>query len=305
MHGLAGFIMRGRSQAALVTAAAAVLSLLFPLLGLVSGAAVALVTLRQGPGEGLIVGLLAGLASGLFVFAALGSPVPALVLALVMWLPVWVLGLVLRASRSLALTIQLSGLMGVVILVGLPLVVGDPVAYWTKTLEPLREGLVQGQVIDADVSKELMTGLARWMTGAFAATFPFQVLLSLFLGRWWQALLYNPGGFGAEFRAFRLSKVVGALALGTLAVVMVDTEIHWAAELLLVLTPLLFLQGTAVIHALVHKLGANRGWLVGFYILLFLAMPHAELLAAGLGLADVWLDLRARLPLRRSGNGTD
>jgi hypothetical protein len=301
MQGLAGFIMRGRSQASLVAAATAVLSLLVPLLGLVSAGAVALVTLRQGAVEGLIVGLFAGLASGLFVLAALGSPLPALVLALVMWLPVWLLAVVLRATRSLGLVIQLSGLIGLVIVLGLPLFAGDPVVYWTNTLEPLREGLVEGQVIDEEGSKELVAGLASWMTGAFAAAFFVQVLLSLFLGRWWQALLYNPGGFGAEFRAFRLGKVLGGSAVGLLVVLLVDKDIHWAAELLLVLTPLLLLQGIAVVHGLVHGLGANRGWLIGFYVLLFVAMPHAELLIAGLGLADVWMDVRARLRPRHAG----
>jgi hypothetical protein len=188
-----------------------------------------------------------------------------------------------------------------VIVLGLPLFAGDPVVYWTNTLEPLREGLVEGQVIDEEGSKELVAGLASWMTGAFAAAFFVQVLLSLFLGRWWQALLYNPGGFGAEFRAFRLGKVLGASALGLLVVLLVDKDIHWAAELLLVLTPLLLLQGIAVVHGLVHGLGANRGWLIGFYVLLFVAMPHAELLIAGLGLADVWMDVRARLRPRHAG----
>ncbi len=93
MLGLATFIMRGRSQAALVAAVFAVLSLLFPLAGMLSSATVALVTLRLGPVEGLIVGAFAGLASGLFAFAALGSPAPALGFALALWLPVWALGL--------------------------------------------------------------------------------------------------------------------------------------------------------------------------------------------------------------------
>jgi hypothetical protein len=300
MQGLAAFIMRGRSQAALVASASAVLSLLVPLLGLLSAAAVALVTLRQGAREGVIVGVLAGLASGLFVFAALGSPVPAVLLALALWVPVWLLSVALRQTRSLTLTIQLGGLLGLAILLGIPLFVGDSADYWTRLLEPVRAGLVEGQVVDEAGSREMMAALSEWLTAAFAAGFYFQVLLALFLGRWWQALLYNPGGFGAEFRELRLGKILGGLGVALLVVLLVDRERHLAAELLLLVTPLMFLQGVALVHGLVHELSAGRGWLVGFYVLLFLAMPHAGLLVSGLGLADTWMDVRTRLRAARA-----
>ena len=48
MKALAGFIMRGHSQAALVATTAALLSLLMPLFGPLSAAAVVLVILRIG-----------------------------------------------------------------------------------------------------------------------------------------------------------------------------------------------------------------------------------------------------------------
>jgi hypothetical protein len=155
--------------------------------------------------------------------------------------------------------------------------------------------------MDAARSEELMRDIGRWMTGAFAATFYFQMVLSLFLGRRWQGLLYNPGGFGAEFRALRVNRVLGAAGLILLLVLAAGLEAQWAAELLLILTPLFLLQGIAVAHALVDILKASRGWLVGLYVLLVLAMPHAEILLAGLGLADIWMNVRARVAAARGG----
>jgi hypothetical protein len=301
MHGLASFVMRGRSQAALVITAAAVLSLVVPLVGLLSSAAVALVTLRLGAREGLVVGLFAALASGLLAFAGLGSPLPALGFILALWLPVWLLGVVLRQSLSLALTVQLASLIGLMIVVALRVQGGDPAEYWAHLIEPLRGALVQNQVIDEPASHVLVADIARWMTGAFAATFYFQALLALFIGRWWQALLYNPEGFGAEFRALRLSRGVGLLGLAMVLVLLLRPEARLAAELLMLLTPLLFLQGVAVVHALVRARDANRGWLIGFYVLLVIAMPHVELLVAGLGLVDAWTDVRSRLEGRGRG----
>lgn len=299
MLGLATFIMRGRSQAALVSAVFAVLSLLFPLAGMLSSATVALVALRQGPVEGLIVGLFAGLASGLFAFAALGSPAPALGFALALWLPVWVLALVLRNTRSQPLTVSLASIMGLMIILALRLGVGDPGAFWSELMEPVRQGLVESGLVTEAGGKDLIAEVARWMTGAFAATFYLQALLALFLGRWWQSLLYNPGGFGAEFRELRLSRGLGILSLLLMAWLLVDENNQWAADLLLLVTPMLLLQGLALIHWLVRTMQASRGWLIGVYALYLLAMPHAQVLTAGLGLADIWVDVRSRVRPRK------
>ncbi len=300
MLGLASFIMRGRSQAALVAAVFAILSLLFPLTGMLSSATLALATLRQGPVEGLLVGLFAGLASGLFAFAALGSPVPALGFALALWLPVWALAVMLRNSGSPALTVTTAGLMGLAILIGLKVGVADPAAYWAELMEPVRQGLIEGGILTDAESQALILEVARWMTGAFAATFYFQALLALFLGRWWQSLLYNPGGFGAEFRDLRLGKGLGVLGLALMAFILVKGENQWAADLLILITPLFLLQGLALIHWLVKAMQANRGWLIGLYALFLLALPHAQVLTAGLGLADIWVNVRAKVSPRQA-----
>lgn len=302
MQALAAYVMRGRSQAALVASASAVLSLLVPLLGILSAATVALVTLRQGTTEGLVVGGFAGLASGLLVYLALGSPLPAIGLALALWLPVWVLAGVLRVTRRVDLTLQVGALVGLLILVGVHLAVADPAAFWAELLEPLRQGLVEGQVMDETASQAMMASIGRWMTAAFAATFYFQMLLALLLGRWWQGLLYNPGGFGTEYRALRIHPALGVLGLGLLLALIVGIGGQPIAELLILLTPLYFLQGVAVVHGLAHGFKLARGWLVGFYALLVLAMPHAEILVAGLGLADTLVNVRARA---RPGGGQE
>ncbi len=300
MLGLASFIMRGRSQAALVAAVFAILSLLFPLTGMLSSATLALATLRQGPVEGLLVGLFAGLASGLFAFAALGSPMPALGFALALWLPVWALAVLLRNSGSPALTVTTAGLMGLAILIGLKVGVADPAAYWAELMEPVRQGLIEGGILTDAQGQALIQEVARWMTGAFAATFYFQALLALFLGRWWQSLLYNPGGFGAEFRDLRLGKGLGVLGLALMAFILVKGENQWAADLLILITPLFLLQGLALIHWLVKAMQANRGWLIGLYALFLLALPHAQVLTAGLGLADIWVNVRAKVNPRQA-----
>jgi hypothetical protein len=301
VQALANFTMRGRSQAVLVAAACALLSLIVPLVGLISSGAVALVTLRQGPAEGLIVGAFAGLASGLLAFVALGSPIPAMGFALALWLPVWALSVVLRQSRSLDLTIQLAAIFGFLIVAAIHFQAPDPAVYWAELFGPVRENLVASGVVDEVVSEDLVARISRWMTGAFAATFYFQLLLALFIGRWWQALLFNPGGFGEEFRAFRVRPAVGYLALALLVLLPFTGGALWAMELLLLLAPLFFFQGVAIMHGIARARRANRGWLIGFYALLLLFLPHAEIFVAAVGFVDVWANLRARVTVCNKG----
>ena len=295
MKPLAAFIMRGPVQATLVAWLTGLLSLLLPLAGLLSSATLALVTLRGGTGYGVRVGALAGLGCLILCTLLLGSPWPALAIVLVLWLPVWGLAVLLRFSRSLAFTAQAAGLAGLGVVLSIHALVEDPTADWLRVLGPFRAALIKDGVLDEPAAAAVFAALAPWMTGAFAAALMFQVLLGLFIGRWWQAQLYNPGGFGADFRAFRLHPVFGVGGLLLVGAVGLQPGPGLIPDLLLVLSPLWLFQGLAVIHQLLAVRGAQRGWLVGLYVLLVVFMPRTLVLVACLGLVDIWVDLRARL----------
>jgi hypothetical protein len=303
MKPLADFIMRSDSRAVLVTAVAALLSLLIPFMGLISAAAVGLVTLRNGTRRGLLVSGLATLVTSLFAILAWGSPWPVLAILAVFWVPVWILASVLRSSRSLIMAVQLAAMFGLMLVLTFHVIVGDPVDYWRQLLEPLRQNLVTDGILEADVSLAVFSRLSHWMTGSFSAAFVFQLLVSLFIARWWQAALYNPGGFGEEFRALRLSRMVGAPILALLAWLSVDPGAGLVADLLLVLGVLLVVQGLAVAHGIRQTTHARAGWMVGLYLLLVLFMPQALLLMACVGLVDIWVDIRARVARKAKSLG--
>jgi hypothetical protein len=298
MQSLAGFAMRGRSQAALVAAGSAVLSLVLPLVALISSAVVALATLRQGPREGALVMGIAALGSAALAWFALGAPWPALGFVLVLWVPLWGLAVTLRATGDLALVVQAAALMGLLILLGIYFAAGDPTAQWIALMEPLRAGLVEGEVVTEAASRALVETLAKWMTGAFVASLYTQFLLALFIGRWWQGVLFNPGGFGAEFRELRLHPALGWLALALMAVQVLQPAAVWPSDLLMLLVPLLLLQGLAVVHGVRIALGAGIGWLIALYVSLVVVLPYVAGLVCALGLADLWLDLRRRIARR-------
>lgn len=301
MKPLANFIMRGYSPATLVTTVAGLLSLLIPFVGVISSAAVGLVTLRQGVRQGMLLLGSSTLASGLIAWPALGNPWVGLGILLVLWVPIWGLATILRATRSLNLTAQLAALGGLVVVLVVHLTVGDPALYWRELIEPLRQSLLNDGLVEAEASQVLFARLAQWMTGAFAAALVLQYLVSLFLARAWQAQLYNPGGFGAEFKALRVGSLVGGLFVLFLAWGLLAKGL--GLDLAPVLGLLLLLQGLAVIHRLRELRNANQGWLVALYVLLVFFMPQMVLLLISLGLIDLWADIRARVEQRVSGTG--
>jgi hypothetical protein len=305
MKALAGFIMRGYPQAALVAALAAILSLSIPLLGfafgLGSSGTVALVTLRRGLGPGALVMALGASMCALASLILFGRPWAALALMALMWAPVWGLAGLLRFSRSLAFTAQAAGIAGVALVALVHGMVGDPSSYWAGLLEPVRQVLVKDGLMGDAPGQVLFAELAQWMTGTFAAVLLLQLLAGVFIGRWWQGLLYNPGGFGADFRSFRLHPVFGVAGLVLLTLISFAKGPGLVADLLFVLVPLWLLQGLAVIHQVHAARKASAGWLVALYLSMVFLMPHAELLVACMGLVDIWADIRARLGRRPIG----
>ena len=316
MRALAGFIMGGRAQATLTAAALALLTLQAPVFGVMSSAimgvlsilsssVIGLVTLRHGAREGLLVGVFAALGAGLLILVLQGNAAPVAGFLLVLWLPVWVLGTLLRASRSLGMTLQAGLGFGLLLVLMLYLQMGDPQQQWREMLQPLGDAFVENQLFDSAQKDLFVQMLSSWMTGIMAAGFYLQLLLALLLARFWQAQLYNPGGFRQEFRELRSSRSLAILTAMLLALALLrgGEAPGFVRDLGLLLGALFLLQGLAVAHGVVAASGMKVGWLVALYLLLFLAMPHAAMLIALAGLVDCFADFRGRVGPRQSSSG--
>ncbi|MEZ5581549.1 MAG: hypothetical protein R3F37_01040 [Candidatus Competibacteraceae bacterium] len=57
---------------------------------------------------------------------------------------------------------------------------------------------------DPQTLQQLLDYLAPMVVGLIFANGLASLLCGLLLGRWWQALLFNPGGFSREFHELRL-----------------------------------------------------------------------------------------------------
>ncbi|MDX1606421.1 MAG: DUF2232 domain-containing protein, partial [Candidatus Competibacterales bacterium] len=282
---------------ALLAATFGVLTLLVPPLALVGAAIIALVTLRLGPWPGLRVALLGGLGCGLLGWLLAGTPVPGLVLALGYWLPVMLLAAVLRASISLALTLQLAAGLGALGVLTFYVVLGDPAAWWRGLTGDMLDQMNRAGVIsDPGTLEALRTVFDIWAPlapGQLVFSLLLALLLALFLARWWQAILYNPGGFRQEFHALRLGRPLATLMAAMIGLTLL---LNWPliVNLTLVLGLLYLIQGIALVHGLVGRTGLATPWLVALYAgLIFVPVLWQVLLV--LGVVDAWVDFRTRL----------
>ena len=214
MRAFASYIMRGRFQAITVSAVCAALCLLFPPLSYISGAVIGLVTLRNGPLEGVFVIGGSVLLAGAFTAVMIRSPYPILVFAIVTWIPIWILAMVLRTRQSQGLALTVGVLVGALGVFALNVALDSPAAWWRELLDQaVLQTVKQSQLdVDAQTLDRLASALddvAPLMTGLVAAGTVFGLFFTLLLARWWHALLDNPGGFGREFRALRIDRRVG------------------------------------------------------------------------------------------------
>lgn len=291
MRALAEFIMRGRMQATLVVVVSAALPLLFWL----SAAAGSLVLLRRGWSDA--AGILAWALLPAIGWWYFGEPRTLLVL-----LGALGLALLLRANLSWNRVLLCSVALGLVYGLVLGAVFREPIDAMALELQKLMPQMLNGvhQQMSVDERARLDSLIAPVLTGLIAALLQTVSLLSLILGRFWQAQLYNPGGFGREFRALRLPPPLAMLLLvGMLLGPNLGPQMAMLTPLCSV--PLAF-AGIALLHGLVAQGRLAKFWLVGLYITLLLFMQLTYPLLVVLAIVDSLFDFRGRFE-RKHGSG--
>lgn len=288
MQGLAAFAMRGRFQALLITAASSG-SLLFCWIG---AAVVALVTLRKGVGDGAWVLMWGLLPAGVLAYVVGdGGPLSLL-------LGTALLAVVLRLTVSLPMAVLASVATGTLTGLAALMFGGDYleqiVAYFSEFLVGLEQQLSQGGE-PVELSRPDVT-LVAGMMGAGTAMMSTACLL---LARYWQAALFNPGGFGTEFRALYYPPAV-AMALAVLAIGLASLGASFRTWALICLLPMSF-AGLALVHARVAHRGQGKGWLTGFYVA-WLFLDPVKLLVLFAAIADSWINFRQRWSAEKSTN---
>lgn len=297
MQFLAAFIMKGRMQAMMIASTMALLTVIFLPISIVGSAAIALVTLRRGGIEGLYVMACACLAMAVLAMLLLGDYEFAFLYGLVLWIPVWLIAIVLREGRNLAVAIEVAVLLGTLGVLGFYLFQTDPAQFWKPAIDMVLPPLLESWP-DAtpEMKSKFAEGLAHNMTGVSAFFTVYLWVFGLLLARWWQAVLYNPGGFRLEYLTLKghdqLAMIFVALLMATFIASGIIAELCW--NVLLVLFVLYILIGAAILHSAFATLKSNR-FMVPFLYITLLAIPYVMVLVALCGLSDTWLNLRNKL----------
>ncbi|WP_144039354.1 hypothetical protein [Solemya velum gill symbiont] len=295
MQWLARQVMLDRYRAVMVIATTAILAVLLPPVGVLSAAAVALVVMANGVRESLFVVAIALLAVwGLGEFI-LQAGVVVGISALVLWLPMILLGGLQRWSQYLPWSVEAALLVALVAL-GLQYVVfDDPVAYWSELLLPVIEEIAKGGAFEESggTAESVVADIAQVLPTMLTVGFFLQLVIALFIGRWWQSLLYNPGGFREEFYSLRLSRILALAVIPLMLVGIISSEAMMLDGVVMLVMAAFAIQGLAVAHASLNGMNAG-GWLIAVYVLLLFAGPWMLMLLGFAGYADVWMDFRQR-----------
>ena len=291
MQALAAWLV-ARPQNAVIALAA---TLLLPLLQMMSGVIMVLLVLKQGARTAVLEAAVAGV---ILVLVALvtGSPlIQILMAALSTWLPAVMLGLVLQATRSLTLTVQVSVLVAALAVVGFYVVIDDLVAYWdpvmTVLLEWTRANNLQEQARLME-SDPVMT--ANMLTMAIVLSSWMLYSVYLVFGYWLYKLIPGESGDYGRFSDLNFGRVI-ALIMALLSLLAFVTGAAWLQSVAFVLFAVFWLQGLAVVHWL-HSVG-NLPLLVVIMTYVLLPFLHVFLIMAlaVLGYTDAWFTFRRRV----------
>ncbi len=291
---LANAIMKSPQQALMWSAMLGAATLVLSAFGVLSGAAIALVTLAAGlvPGVRALLASLAG-AAVLSVFTEQWS---AFGLAMFeFWLPAFALAVILGASASLSRMLQVAtGLMlGALVLTYLW--IGSPEAFWLETMRQLLESWqTQGLDIEPQAASLLIEQLPAVLTMLVAMGLLMVWISMVLLARWWQSRLYEMTPFSLEFQAIDLGNSLAGLMALMLVLVLFMPEQLLIQDALGVLSLVFMLQGLALIHFWQSVKQVSKGWLVLIYVLLGV-LPQMMMMVATLGWLENWINWRDRI----------
>lgn len=290
MREIASFILASRWRAVLAAAGFGLGGVYFLPLILLSAAAVGLVTLRRGGWEGLLTLGAASVLTGAIFWFLPPRPGFAFPLVFALWPPVWIGAMVLRYTSSQGASLTVMGVLTVIYVVAMHAITGGAVVdFWRSWLERAIANVPGATVEGFDYE-----GTLRLLNGLVAMIYGMSAFAALLLARWWQALLYYPGGFKSEFLALRTPRFLLPALIAGMWLAGYFSQLV-LADLVLVALAIYLFQGLAVVHAVISLRDLSGFWLALVYGLLVLIPQYGIVGLAWLGAIDSLFDLRSRM----------
>lgn len=296
MQKLGKYLLSDNQKAALV----ALLFAIVPFVGgILAAVVVGLITLRKG------------YKAGLFVLAFVALPAVSLLILrrfeyylfdilLLRCVLVWLFAILLRRTRSWALTLEIFVLFGIVTVIAIHFFMPDIKQKWIELMTQYFKEYDWAAVFRLS-SAQVTAGIAELApigTGMAVSILLVGAFFQLILARWWETSLFSPGSLRRELVKIRANRIM------TIFLLLASIGLYWRFGWLIDFYPLLLLPFIVSGLSLLHKFGARKKeWIflvIAVYLALILLTFIILIALALLGLVDSWYDFRKRHALVQS-----
>lgn len=267
-----------------------------PYLGSLSVIIAAFVTLRKGAFEGGLVFLAATLAVLLIYFSQQSDGIALgwMLLNVLTNVLVWLFAVLLSRYENWGFIVDCSILIGVVFIGFLHFTYPDIQNFWATRLTQYIDQLIasgNGEGITPE-SRQQMIDVSHYAGGLLTAFVLLNAILQLMLARWWQGLVFNPGGLRQELYNIRLSHVIGVLFIIFLVLAYMNNPI--AIDIMPVIYLLFAVSGFSLMHYMLAPRKYSWLWLLIMYAVAIRFFPQSGLLISFVTFLDIWFNFRQR-----------
>ena len=279
MFWLASFIMRGRVQASAVAALGNALPLITP-------ATIGLVALRKGFIEGGLICLWGLLPVFLTYFYSDSNQFFVLVTAC-NFLNILLVSGILRYRGDWEMTLVSLVIISIILMGSLLLIFQQDFEVLVQRLiEVFEEASRQTNIESLKIEKSSIAVFTTW-------TIILNTFLGVVIARWWQSIIFKPGGFKEEFQGIRLNRrlLILIFSILVLSSAIFNQYSNWAY---LSIFPLV-VGGLSLFHWLVNEKNLGKVPIIFTYVFMVLFTPFVILILALLGTVDCFYNVRQKL----------
>lgn len=274
-------------------------TLVLPFRTMTSGATLVLLILHSGVQR---VAVYAAIAAAFVVGVGFLTGLPVAVFlatAAAIWIPIGLLAMLMKSTRSLTLTLQVSVMLAMAAIVTFYVVLDDPAAVGRDWLEQMIAFFNEvGNTGQANMLLENREALAPLVSIFIVLGVWLVYVMVLMFGYAMFRSLPGQSAIFGRFSDLNFGRVLAVIAAGILSATLV-TQSMLVQQLAIMCVATFCLQGLAIVHWLQAERGLPLIVVALTYVML---MPLAAILGpilAMAGYADAWLDLRSRLQRQR------
>ena len=290
-------IMRSRWHSAVAVLVFCSSLFVFPPLFIVSSGILALVCLTHGLKESLIVAAIASIIWWGVCFLVQVNPSLAILFAI--WLPTILLAYQVKIKGDMNIIFIATIIMAIALWLLIVSQTGvDSAVFWQKMLVDEFIPLLEQLQMEPEVISFFQTNqsqIATNLNSAVISAFMLVIWISLFIGRAWQAKLYNPNGFANDFKSLSMGKGLSIIGLAVVGLPFIQPFLL-ISDLQNTFMLLFLLQGLSVAHFFitVKKLPIFVATLMYICIIIF---PFVGTFILVIGAVDNWYNIRAKFAL--------